>query len=80
MRKRCWYENHQLIPELNEGGVEEGVVELSRELVKQGFESFVISYGGKLVHQLENDGASHVTLDVCSKKYFQCSLAYFSTV
>lgn len=60
----------QLIPELNEGGVERGVVELSRELIKQGFESIVISNGGKLVVQIEQDGALHVTLDVCSKNIF----------
>ena len=57
----------QLIPELNEGGVERGVVELSRELVKRGFESVVISNGGKLVEQLERDGALHVKINVCSK-------------
>ena len=57
----------QLIPELNEGGVERGVIELSRELVKQGFESVVISNGGKLVEQLEHDGALHVKVNVCSK-------------
>lgn len=57
----------QLIPELNEGGVERGVVELSRELVKLGFESVIISNGGKLVAQLEQDGALHVKLNVCSK-------------
>ena len=57
----------QLIPELNEGGVERGVVELSRELVKLGFESVVISNGGKLVAQIEHDGALHVKVNVCSK-------------
>lgn len=57
----------QLIPALNEGGVERGVVELSRELVKLGFESVVISNGGKLVEQLEKDGSMHVQLDICSK-------------
>ncbi len=57
----------QLIPELNEGGVERGVVELSRELVKLGFESVIISNSGKLVAQLEQDGALHVKIDVCSK-------------
>ncbi|GEM_PF-209338 len=57
----------QLIPELNEGGVERGVIELSREMVKQGHKSVVISHGGKLVAQLESDGALHVKLDVCSK-------------
>ncbi|RLA69139.1 MAG: glycosyl transferase, partial [Epsilonproteobacteria bacterium] len=33
----------QLLPELNEGGVERGTMELSRELVKLGHESIVIS-------------------------------------
>ncbi len=57
----------QLLPELNEGGVERGVIELSRELVQRGFESVVISNGGKLVEALERDGALHVTINVCSK-------------
>lgn len=57
----------QILPELNEGGVERGTVELSRELVKKGYESVVISHGGKQVSQLENEGALHVKLDVCSK-------------
>lgn len=60
----------QMIPELNEGGVERGACELSRELVKKGFQSIVISNGGKLVNQLERDGALHVKLDVCSKNIF----------
>jgi len=60
----------QLLPELNEGGVERGVVELSRELVKQGHESVVISAGGKLVEQIESDGGTHMILDVCSKNLF----------
>lgn len=64
----------QLIPELNEGGVERGVVELSRELVKKGFESVVISHGGKLVKQLEDDGALHVNVDICSKNIFTAPL------
>ena len=49
----------QVIPELNEGGVERGVVELNREFVKKGIESFVISAGG-----------NHVKFDVCSKNIF----------
>jgi len=57
----------QLLPELNEGGVERGTVELSRELIKSGYESVVVSNGGKLVKQLEADGALHVKFDVCSK-------------
>lgn len=57
----------QILPELNEGGVERGAIELSSELVKSGFESIIISHGGKLTEQIEQNGALHVKLDVCSK-------------
>ena len=60
----------QVIPELNEGGVERGVVELNREYVKLGIESYVISNGGKLVEQIIIDGGNHITFDVCSKNIF----------
>jgi len=60
----------QLLPELNEGGVERGTMELSRELVKLGYKSIVISAGGKLVKQIEADGGRHITFDVCSKNPF----------
>lgn len=57
----------QLLPELNEGGVERGVVELSRELVRRGHESIVISAGGKLAARIVADGGRHIELDVASK-------------
>ena len=57
----------QVIPELNQGGVERGTVELNRELVKRGHASTVISAGGKQSAQIEKDGGQHITLDVCSK-------------
>lgn len=57
----------QLLPELNQGGVERGVVELSRELVRRGHQSTVISAGGHQTAQIEQDGGRHITLDVCSK-------------
>lgn len=60
----------QFLPELNEGGVERGVVELNREYVKKGIESFVVSNGGKLVEQIEKDGGKHIKFDVCSKNIF----------
>jgi len=60
----------QLLPELNEGGVERGVVESNREYVKLGHESYVISKGGKLAQQVNLDGGKHITLDVCSKNIF----------
>ena len=60
----------QVIPELNEGGVERGVVELNREFVKLGIESFVISAGGKLENQINLDAGNHIKFDVCSKNIF----------
>ena len=60
----------QLLPELNEGGVERGVVELNREYVKLKIESYVISAGGKLEDQINLDGGSHIKFDVCSKNIF----------
>ncbi|MGE4490501.1 MAG: glycosyltransferase, partial [Kiritimatiellales bacterium] len=57
----------QLLPELNQGGVERGTVELSRELVRRGHRSTVISSGGKLAEQIKQDGGLHITFDVCSK-------------
>ncbi len=60
----------QLLPELNEGGVERGVVELNREYVKLKIESYVISAGGKLENQINFDGGNHIKFDVCSKNIF----------
>ncbi len=57
----------QILPELNEGGVERGTVELSREFVKQGMHSVVISKGGKLAEQIVRDGGNCISYDVCSK-------------
>lgn len=57
----------QLVPELNEGGVERGVVELNRELVCRGIESVVISAGGRQAAQIDLDGGRHVVFDVVSK-------------
>lgn len=67
----------QLLPELNEGGVERGTMEFSRELVKQGHESIVISAGGTLVGQIEGEGAKHVTFNVCSKNPFTAIFRIF---
>nr|VFK77968.1 MAG: Glycosyltransferase involved in cell wall bisynthesis [Candidatus Kentron sp. SD] len=57
----------QILPELDQGGVERGTVEVNRELVRRGHDSTVISAGGKLVRQIEAEGGKHIALDVCSK-------------
>lgn len=60
----------QLLPKLNEGGVERGTVELNREFVKLGHESIVISNGGKQAKQVDVDGGKHIKFDVASKNPF----------
>ena len=57
----------QLLPELNEGGVERGTAEISRELVKRGDQSTAISVGGRLVPQIESQGGRHGTLPIAGK-------------
>lgn len=60
----------QILPELNEGGVERGVVDISRALMRDNHESFIIARGGKLADTLEKDGAKFIPFDVKSKNIF----------
>lgn len=60
----------QVLPELNVGGVETGVIDLSKYLVKQGHKVVVVSNGGKLVKELESLGARHYQLPVHKKSFF----------
>ena len=60
----------QLLPEMQEGGVERGVLDLNRELVKRGFESIIISAGGRLAEQIKREGGEHYTLPVAGKNPF----------
>jgi glycosyltransferase involved in cell wall biosynthesis len=60
----------QLLPELNAGGVERGTLEMGRYLVQHGHRSFVVSGGGRLVSQLEEDGSTHITRKIGSKSPF----------
>lgn len=57
----------QVLPALNEGGVERGTVEFAREIVKQGHTSIVISSGGRMVERLQQEGSRHITLPVHKK-------------
>ena len=63
----------QIVPAMEQGGVERGVVEVNRALVASGWENVVVSAGGRLVSQIEADGGRHVTMDVKSKN----PLTYF---
>lgn len=64
----------QLVPAMEQGGVERGVVEVNRAIVAQGWSNVVVSVGGRLAAQVEKDGARHIQLDVKSKN----PLTFFS--
>ncbi len=57
----------QMLPELITGGVERGTLEIGAYLVKNGHRSIVVSAGGPMVKDLEENGSEHVTLPVGSK-------------
>ena len=54
----------QILPALNTGGVERGVVEISGALTKNNFRSVVISSGGHMESQLRRNGTVHYKIDV----------------
>jgi len=56
-----------MLPELDGGGVERGTLEIARYLVGQGHRSLVVSGGGRLVSQLENEGSVHIAMDTGKK-------------
>ena len=60
----------QILPALEQGGVESVVTSLNRTVVGEGWESVVISSGGALVAEIERDGGRHLTLGVKSKNPF----------
>ncbi len=61
----------QIVPSLISGGIERGVVEINNYLVKNNFNSIVLSSGGKLVYQIEQNGGKHIKLDVATKNPFK---------
>ena len=61
----------QIVPALNTGGVERGVIEISRYIVENDFRSIVISSGGKLEYQVTKFGGLHYKLDVHSKNFLR---------
>jgi glycosyltransferase involved in cell wall biosynthesis len=57
----------QMLPELNVGGVESGVMDSARGYVARGHTSIVISNGGRLVERLAREGTIHHALPVHKK-------------
>ena len=61
----------QILPALNTGGVERGVIEISKSLNDNGFKSIVLSSGGHMVPQLIRTGTTHYELNVNTKNPFK---------
>ncbi len=57
----------QMLPELDSGGVERGTLEIGKYLADHQHRSIVISAGGRLVRQLEEEGSRHISWKVGSK-------------
>lgn len=57
----------QVLPALNQGGVERGTIEIAEALQKAGIKNYVVSAGGKMVPELTRLGVSHITLPVNTK-------------
>ncbi|WP_193164696.1 glycosyltransferase [Microbulbifer hainanensis] len=64
----------QILPELNGGAVEKGVLDFAHELVRNGHESVVISNGGELVSRLTLRGSRHIQLPVHKKPFWSLRL------
>ncbi len=61
----------QILPSLESGGVERGVVDLVKEIKNKGFTPFVMSCGGSMTYLLKESKIEHITLDVKTKNPFK---------
>lgn len=57
----------QILPSLNQGGVERGTLEMAEAILAAGGRSLVVSSGGVMVTRLKRMGAEHIALPVASK-------------
>ncbi len=64
----------QVLPELNQGGVELGTIEIASELQKRGIENYVASAGGRMAYNLERMKVKHFTLPLKTKNIFKLYL------
>jgi len=52
----------QVLPALNSGGVEQGVIDINAAVVRAGGKSIVVSSGGARVHEITKAGGIHIVL------------------
>ncbi len=60
----------QILPALNSGGVERGVIDISKAVALAGFESIVVSNGGPMIQQFNSSKVKHIQLPLHSKNPF----------
>jgi glycosyltransferase involved in cell wall biosynthesis len=57
----------QVLPRLDQGGVERGTVEVAAALVRAGWRAVVASAGGRMVGEILRAGAEHIELPLATK-------------
>ena len=57
----------QILPALEQGGVERGTIDIAEAILQEGGRAIVVSNGGNLVDRLVQAGAEHIELPVHSK-------------
>ena len=57
----------QVLPELNQGGVELGTIQIAEALTNNNYKNFVASQGGRMEYQLNRLGVKHIKLPLKSK-------------
>ncbi|HQT85806.1 MAG: glycosyl transferase [Acidiphilium sp. 37-64-53] len=73
MAKPSDYAILQVLPQLETGGVEQVVVELTEAVARTGARALVASLPGKLVPAIERAGGTHIPLDLKSRNPFRMS-------
>ena len=64
----------QILPSLSSGGVERGTIEVSNYLSELRINNHIISNGGPLENEINNDYTKHFQLSVHSKNFFNYPL------
>lgn len=64
----------QVLPEMNQGGVELGTIEIASELQKREIKNFVASAGGRMQPSLDRLKVEHFTLPLKTKNPFKMYL------
>ena len=64
----------QIVPSLDSGGVERGTVDVANFLAEKKIQNFIITSGGKMIKELDNNFTHVHQLPVASKNFFSYPL------